>query len=98
MDVDLILQHPFTAILNGPTGYGKSSFCVKWLKNLHTKCTELKFRGGIIWCYSEKTAVPYKHLTNLRNVRLQEGVPEIFGDAHGKTSLLILDDLLNQVY
>ena len=98
MDIDLRLKHPFTCLLSGPTGSGKSTFCVKFLKNLDTQCTESRFSGGIIWCYSEKTAVPYKQLTGVKNIRFQEGLPETFGNTRGKPSLLILDDLLNQVY
>ena len=32
------------------------------------------------------------------NIQFQESLPENFGNAHGKTSPLILDDLPNQVY
>ena len=93
MDIDLRLKHPFTCLLSGPTGSGKSTFCVKFLKNLDTQCTESRFSGGIIWCYSEKTAVPYKQLTGVKNIRFQEGLPETFGNTRDKPSLLILDDL-----
>jgi hypothetical protein len=98
MDVDLKFKHPFISIISGPTGSGKTTFCVKFLKNLDTQCTETEFSGGIIWCYSEKTAVPYKDLINLKNIRYQEGLPDNFGDDWGKPRLLILHDLLNQVY
>jgi len=65
------------------------------LQNLDALCTEREFGGGIIWCYSEKTAVPKsKQLPS--NTTYQEGVPEIFGDC--KPRLVILDDLLNDVY
>jgi hypothetical protein len=73
--------------------------CVKFLKNLDTQCTETEFSGGIIWCYSEMTAVTYKELDKLKkNIQYQEGLPENFGNAQGKTRRLILDDLRNQVY
>jgi hypothetical protein len=68
-------------------------------KNLDTQCTETDFSGGIVWCYSEKTAVPYNELNKLKkNVQYLEGLPEDFGDARGKPRLFILDDLLNQAY
>jgi hypothetical protein len=97
MDGDLKFKQPFTSIIGGPTGSGKTSFCVKFLKNLDTQRTEAEFSGGNIWCYTEKTAVPYKGLRKLKNIH-QEGLPEDFADTQGKPSLLILDDLLNQVY
>ena len=65
MDFDLRFKHPFTCIVSGPTGSGKSSFCVKFLKILDTQCTDSKFNGGVIWCYSEKAAVRYNQLTEL---------------------------------
>ena len=98
MDVGLRLKDPFTSIVACLTGSGKSTFCVKFLKNLDTQCTESRFSGGIIWCYSEKTSVTYKQLTGVENIQFQEGLPETFGNTCGKPSLLILDDLLNQVY
>ena len=51
-------QQPFTCIVSGPTGAGKTSFCMKLLQNIDSLCTVSKFKGGIIWCYSEVTAVP----------------------------------------
>ena len=42
--------------------------------------------------------MPYKQLTGLKNIQFQEGLPENFGNARGTPSLLILNDLLNQVY
>ena len=42
--------------------------------------------------------MPYNELDKLRNIQYQEGLPENVGNARGKPRLLILDDLLNQVY
>jgi hypothetical protein len=54
----------------------------------------------MIWCYSEETAFPSQQLASLKkaNIKYHEGVPEEICDANGRPSLLILDDLLNQVY
>jgi len=71
----------------------------KLLENLDSLCTESNFKGGIIWCYSEVTAVPREMLSKLgKSIQYQEGLPENFGNAQGEPSLIILDDLLNQVY
>jgi hypothetical protein len=91
-------KHPFTSIVSGPTGSGKSSFCIRSLQNLTSLCTE-HFSGGIIWCYSERAAVPSKQLAVLRkNIRFCRGVPKNFDNAWGEPWLVILDDLLNDVY
>jgi Ni2+-binding GTPase involved in maturation of urease and hydrogenase len=82
MAEELKFQHPFTLIIAGPTSSGKTSFCLKFLQHLKSLCSETSFAGGIIWCYSEKTAVPRQQLQNLHeNVFYHEGVPEEFGDA-----------------
>ena len=99
MSDDVRFKHPFTCILSGPSGSGKSSFCIKFLRNLRSLCTERKFEGGIIWCYSEKSAVPKRQLSALRKkIRYREGVPNNFTNARGRPCLIILDDLLNDVY
>ena len=62
----LKFKHPFTFIVTVPTGSGKTSFCIKLLMNLVTQCTESRFGGGNIWCYSEETAVPRQQMDKLR--------------------------------
>lgn len=94
------LKHPFTCIISGPTGSGKTSFCVKFLENLDTLCTERHFDGGIFWCFSEKAAVPDLKQTaqaRRRKLHFHEGVPD-FNNERGTPCLYILDDLLNDVY
>ena len=92
-------KHPFTCIVAGPTGSGKRNFVIKLLQKLESLCTESLFEGGIIWCYSEETAVPKQQLSKLRlNITYQEGLPETYGNAEGEPSFVILDDLLQQVY
>jgi len=96
---DIRFKHPFTCIVSGQSGSGKSSFTLRFLQHLDSLCTEPNFSGVIIWCYSEKSAVPRQKLISLHeNVSFHEGVPQNFGDDHGRPCLIILDDLLNEVY
>jgi len=62
---DIKFKHPFTCILAGRSGCGKSLFCIKFLQHLDSLCTEQGFEVGIIWCYSEKNAVPTSQLAAL---------------------------------
>jgi len=95
----LRFKHPFTCIVAGRTGWGKTSFCIKLTKKLDTVCTESKVKGGFIWCFNEATTVPREQLSKLgKCIQYQEGLPENFGNAQGEPSLIILDDLLNQIY
>ena len=96
---DIRYKRPFTCIVSGPSGSGKSSFTLSLVQHLDSLCTEPNFSSGIIWCYSEKFAVPREKLASLhKNVSFHEGVPKYFGNEHGKPCLIILDDLLNDVY
>jgi hypothetical protein len=65
----------------------------------HTLCTESGVKGVIIWYYSEATAVLREQLSKLgRSIQYQEGLPEEYGNPQGEPSLIILDDVLNQIY
>jgi len=94
---DTKFKHPFLCIVNGPSSSGKSSFCIHFLQKHDYLFTETTFAGGIVWCYGEKSDVHYGHQLPT-NVRLNEGVPVIIGCANGEPCLVILDDLLNDVY
>jgi len=95
MDDDLKFKHPFSCIVSGTSGSGKMSFVRRFLLNLRHLCTEPYFDGGVVWCYGEKSAVP-SHLPAY--IRIHEGVPEDFVSTNGEPSLVILDDLLTDVY
>jgi len=84
--------------VSGPSGSGKSSFCIRFLQNIDALCTERNFDGWVIWCYSEKTAVPNQKLAVLKKIRHNQCVPTDFENAHGGPCLIILDDLLNDAY
>jgi len=95
-DDDLKFRHPFSCAVSGPSKSGKTSFCIRLLQKLAALSTEREFGGGIIWCYSEKTAVPKRRLLP-QNTTYHEGIPENFVGG-GRPRLVILDDLLNDVY
>jgi len=78
MSEDFKFKHPFTCIISVPSGYGKSSFCVRFLQNLDALCTERNFDDGVISCYSEKTSVPSPTELPNRDVHFNEGVPTDF--------------------
>jgi len=95
MSDDLKFKHNFTCIISGPSGSGKSSFCVRFLQN--ALCTERDLHGWVIWCYSENTAVPSPTELPKRDVHFNEGVPTDFENARDRPCLVFLDDLSNDV-
>jgi len=57
------------------------------------------FKGGILWCFSERTSIPTRELDALNlNIRYHEGVPVEFKNTRGEPCLFILDDMLNDAY
>jgi len=98
MGDDLKFKHPFSCMLSWPSGSGKTSFCIRFLQNMKTLCTVAYFIGGIVWCYSEISSIPYRTLARTKHVRFHEGVPANFNNSGEKPCLIILDDLLNTAY
>ena len=89
-----MFKHPFTCIINGPSGSAKSSFSIKLLQNLES-FTETWFDGGILWCYEESNAVPS---VDVGRIQFHEGVPDNFANEENKPCLIILDYVLSEVY
>jgi len=84
MSDDRKFRHPFSCIVIGLIGSGKTSFVKRFLQNLRSLCTEPTFAGGIVWCYSEMSA---ESSLLPADVTYNEGVPEDFGSANGEPSL-----------
>ena len=82
-------QHPFTCIVAGPTGCGKTTFVARLLRNASEMIDPPPER--VTWYYGEWQA-GYKNL-DIPNMRMEEGLPQSF-DNDGKRGLVVLDDLM----
>ena len=83
-------QHPFTCIVAGPTGCGKTTFVARLLRNASAMIDPPPER--VTWYYGEwQTA--YENL-DIPNMRLEEGLPTSFDTDDGKRGLVVLDDLM----
>ena len=81
-------KHPFTCIVAGPTGCGKTTFFARLLRNASTMIEPSP--EHVIWYYGEWQSA-YENL-DIPNLHLEEGLPTSF-DA-SKRSIVVLDDLM----
>ena len=84
----------FSWIGSGPSGSGKSSFCISFLQKIDVLCNQRKFGGAMVSCYGEKTGVPSRQQLPA-NISFNEGVPDNFGNVHNESprdSRILNDD------
>ena len=81
-------KHPFTCIVAGPTGCGKTTFVARLLRNAPSMINPAP--EHITWYYGEWQSA-YENL-DIRNVRLEQGLPTVFDT--GKRNVVVLDDLM----
>jgi ABC-type lipoprotein export system ATPase subunit len=86
----LMLQHPFTLIVAGPSSCGKSTFVIRLLECREQLC-DIGFKN-IVWCHSENNA-PH----HLQNVSFVKVVPE-FENPENVSTLIVLHDLMDSAY
>ena len=82
------MQHPFTCIVSGPTGSGKSVFTLKLIEHAQQVITPPPER--IMYCYGEYQKV----FDNYSNVEFHDGLPDLITFDGKSRTLLVLDDLM----
>lgn len=85
-------KHPFTMLLAGPSGAGKTSFVNQLLNNLN-ECVD-KHIEEVIWCHTESNSLPNTEQHSHINIQFIKGMPENFDNPKNKPLLIILDDLM----
>jgi hypothetical protein len=83
-------KHPFTAIIAGPTGSGKTVFTFNMIENAQEMITPSPEK--IIYCYGEYQQI----FNNYPQVEFNEGLPNISQFDGKQRVLLILDDLMTE--
>ena len=83
------LQHPFTSIVSGSTGSGKTQFTIKLVK--HASQIISPPPDEIVWCYGVYQEV----FQSLFGVRFIDGLPDINEFDGSKRILLVIDDLMH---
>ncbi|CAG2214066.1 unnamed protein product [Mytilus edulis] len=93
---NVILHHPFTMMLAGPTGSGKTFWMKTLLERARTMITPSPER--IIWCYKRWQPLFSEMQQNIKNILFVQGLPENLNDDSfidsRFSSLIILDDLM----
>lgn len=85
-------KHPFTALICGPTGCGKSHFVTRFIKHL-PEIVDKPIKE-IIWCYSEWQEL-YDNANSL--VKFHEGLPQLDDlSSSAGPRLLIIDDMMRE--
>jgi hypothetical protein len=87
-----LFVHPFTALVAGPTGSGKTVFVSKILES-HEKYIKPKI-DKIIYCYS--IWQPQFEVLKKSNIEFYEGIYDITNLNSQFNNLLILDDLMRE--
>ncbi|XP_035216111.1 uncharacterized protein LOC118189592 [Stegodyphus dumicola] len=84
------LQHPFTMVISGPTGCGKTYFVRELLKYKEEMFSTIPDK--VVWCYGI-----YQPLYNdIPNVTFVEGLPIKYQEYLGSNTLFIIDDLMSE--
>lgn len=88
--MDVRFKHPFTCMVAGPTGSGKSVFTFKLISEAHDQITPPPQK--IIYCYGEYQPI----FNDYPQVTFSEGLPDNSEFDGKQRTLLILDDLMTE--
>ena len=86
--MDSRLAHPFTCIVSGPTGSGKSVFTFKLIEHEREVISPPPER--ILFCYDKYQQI----FDNYLRVEFHDGLPEVSSFDGKKRTLLVMDDLM----
>ena len=88
--MDPRFRHPFTSIMAGPTGCGKTVFTFRFIKQARELIVPAPDR--IMYCYGEYQDV----FSDYPEVEFHEGLPDIDQFDGKQRTLLIIDDLMSE--
>ena len=86
--MDSRLAQPFTCIVSGPTGSGKSVFTLKLIERAQEIISPSPER--ILFCYGEYQKI----FDNYPEVEFHDGLPDVSSFDRKKRTLLVMDDLM----
>ena len=84
------MQHPFTCIISGPTGSGKTEFTFRLINKADILISPAPEQ--IVWCYG----LYQTSFQRYKNIEFVEGLPDVDRFDGSRRVLLIIDDLMNE--
>jgi hypothetical protein len=93
----LLLQHPFSMVVAGPSKAGKTRFTFKLLRNINSMASEKPTE--ILWYYSEYQPGYRALLAEVPGLRFIQGLPDADELRRDTSSprLMVLDDLMTEM-
>lgn len=87
----LPLTHPFTSLVCGPTGCGKTKFIFRLIENAEKMISPSPTR--ILYCYGEYQSL----FAQYPKLEFQEGLPDVSKFDGKEPTLVIIDDLMDEM-
>lgn len=92
--MDVRWKHPFTSMVCGPTGCGKTVFVQKFLQYINAM-TDSHF-ARILFYYSEWQPT-YSEYPNAQSIEFREGLPQSSDySSDSRPKLIVIDDLMRE--
>lgn len=89
--------HPFTCLVCGPTGSGKSVWVRRFLTSHEDMISPSKPVLNVIWCYGQYQSLYNVPLPSQVQVTYVEGLPSMEDIKKMEASLIVIDDLMSEL-
>ena len=83
-------KHPFTCVVAGPTGSGKTMWVKRFVKQVFDMMAPVP--EEVVWCYG----IWQPDYNELKGVKFVEGLPKLEEFLDGRRRLVIIDDLMSE--
>lgn len=95
---DLRLKHPFTAVVSGPTGCGKTYFVRNLLKYWSVHINGLNANElRVLWCHGQDQDLYTQEINENVAVEYNHGLADVDDIEAGDFNIVVIDDLMNEV-